>query len=375
MLPGFKRYSKYKRQILTLCILAIAMHASAQQLVYDLRQEWIYFSPENKGFLPFDEQNLQNKVISFRLADPEFNQFYLSIFVIEKSYLFYGTKLIATIPAGVTNLKIDSLRNTLGDRQPFITIYGHKLLPQLITEVRTQPLSPGKVLSYQPIRYVNEFSNFFYFSTTLIFLLFVFLKTQFSELAGQYLLFQRTFKVKTIDELIYKIPYLRFPNIFFIAIISSMVGFATLSFMYFYPEQILFLGINPSVSTFWILILNWLEISGLVLILTILKYFLTIAMSSLFSLNIANIHFASSLRLLLSFSFLLMFLTLILYFLIGLLSLPIYLLIILLAILSMQLILFFKLSLVTTHTLLYIIVYLCATEIIPIIVLFKILTS
>lgn len=375
MLPGFKRYSKYKRQILTLCILAIAMHASAQQLVYDLRQEWIYFSPENKGFLPFDEQNLQNKVISFRLADPEFNQFYLSIFVIEKSYLFYGTKLIATIPAGVTNLKIDSLRNTLGDRQPFITIYGHKLLPQLITEVRTQPLSPGKVLSYQPIRYVNEFSNFFYFSATLIFLLFVFLKTQFSELAGQYLLFQRTFKVKTIDELIYKIPYLRFPNIFFIAIISSMVGFATLSFMYFYPEQILFLGINPSVSTFWILILNWIEISGLVLILTILKYFLTIAMSSLFSLNIANIHFASSLRLLLSFSFLLMFLTLILYFLIGLLSLPIYLLIILLAILSMQLILFFKLSLVTTHTLLYIIVYLCATEIIPIIVLFKILTS
>lgn len=375
MLPGFKRYSKYKRQILTLCILAIAMHASAQQLVYDLRQEWVYFSPENKGFLPFDEQNLQNKVISFRLADPEFNQFYLSIFVIEKSYLFYGTKLIATIPAGVTNLKIDSLRNTLGDRQPFITIYGHKLLPQLITEVRTQPLSPGKVLSYQPIRYVNEFSNFFYFSATLIFLLFVFLKTQFSELAGQYLLFQRTFKVKTIDELIYKIPYLRFPNIFFIAIISSMVGFATLSFMYFYPEQILFLGINPSVSTFWILILNWIEISGLVLLLTILKYFLTIAMSSLFSLNIANIHFASSLRLLLSFSFLLMFLTLILYFLIGLLSLPIYLLIILLAILSMQLILFFKLSLVTTHTLLYIIVYLCATEIIPIIVLFKILTS
>lgn len=375
MSPGFKRYSKYKRQILTLCILALAMHASAQQLVYDLRQEWVYFSPENKGFLPFDEQNLQNKVISFRLADPEFNQFYLSIFVIEKSYLFYGTKLIATIPAGVTNLKIDSLRNTLGDRQPFITIYGHKLLPQLITEVRTEPLSPGKVLSYQPIRYVNEFSNFFYFSTTLIFLLFVFLKTQFSELAGQYLLFQRTFKVKTIDELIYKIPYLRFPNIFFIAIISSMVGFATLSFMYFYPEQILFLGINPSVSTFWILILNWLEISGLVLILTILKYFLTIAMSSLFSLNIANIHFASSLRLLLSFSFLLMFLTLILYFLVGLLSLPIYLLIILLAILSMQLILYFKLSLVTTHTLLYIIVYLCATEIIPIIVLFKILTS
>ena len=375
MLPDFKRSSKFKYQILTICMLTMAIHASAQQLVYDLRQEWVYYSSQNQGFLPLDEQNLENKVISFRLADPEFDQFYLSFVVKEKSYLFYGTKLIATIPAGITNLKIDSLRNTLGDNQPFITIYGEKLLPQLITEVRTQPLTPDKVLSYQPIRYANDFSNFFYFCATLIFLVFVILKTKYSELAEQYLLFQRTFRIKTIDELIYKIPYLRFPNILFIALFSSMVGFATLSFMYFYPEEILFLGINPSVSTFWILILNWIEISGLVLILTILKYFLTIAMSSIFSLNIANIHFASSLRLLLAFSLMLMFLTLILYFLIGLVSLPIYLLIILLAIISIQLILFFKLSLVTSHTLLYIIIYLCATEIIPIILLFKILTS
>lgn len=375
MLPGFKRFSKVNRQILTLFVMAMATHVSAQHLVYDLRQEWVYFSTENQGFLPLDEQNLENKVISFRLADPEFDPFYLSIVVTEKSYLFYGTKLIASIPTGITNLKIDSLRKALSDSQPFITIYGDKLLPQLITEVRIQPLSPDKVLAYQPIRYANEFSNFFYFCATLIFLLFVILKTQFPELAEQYLLFQRTFMVKTIDELIYKIPYLRYPNILFIAIISLIVGFATLSFMYFYPEEILFFGINPSVSSFWILVLNWVEISGVVLILTILKYFLTIAMSTLFSLNIANIHFASSLRLLLSFSFLLMFLTLILYFLIGMVSLPIYLLIISLAIVSMQLILFFKLSLVTTHTLLYIIVYLCATEIIPIIILFKMLTG
>ena len=375
MLPDFKRYTKFKPQILTICILAMAMHVSAQQLVYDLRQEWVYFSPENHGFLTLDDQNLENKVISFRLADPEFDQFYLSFVVKEKSYLFYGTKLIAAIPSGITNFKIDSFRNILGDSQPFITIYGNKLLPQLITEVRTQPLTPDKVLSYQPIRYANDFSNFFYFCTTLILLLFVILKTQFPDLAEQYFLFHRTFRVKTIDELIYKIPYLGYPNILFVAVISSMVGFATLSFMYFYPEEILLLGINPSVSTFWILVLNWAEISGIVFILTVLKYFLTVAMSSIFSLNIANIHFASSLRLLLSFSFLLMLLTITLYFLIGLVALPIYLVIIILAFASMQLILFFKLSLVTTHTLLYIILYLCATEIIPIIFLYRILTS
>ena len=375
MLRGFKHLSKLKHQILTFCLLVMALHVSAQQLVYDLRQEWVYYSPENQGFLPLDEQNLETKVISFKLSDPEFDQFYLSLVVTEKSYLFYGTKLFATVSAGITNFKIDSLRNSLSDNQPFITIYGNKLLPQLITEVRTQPLTQDKISSYQPIRFANEFSNFFFLSATLIFLLFIILKTQFSELADQYLLFQRTIRVKTIDELIYKIPYLRTPNILFIAFISLMIGFSTLSFMYFYPEEILFLGIHPGESTFWILMLNWLEISAIILVLTVLKYFLTIAMSSLFSLNIANIHFASSLRLLLSFSFIIMFLTLIQYFLIGLVPLPIYLVIILLGVLSIQMILFLKLSLVTTHTLLYIIVYLCATEIIPIVILFKILTS
>ncbi len=375
MLPDFKQYSRFKCQIITFCMLAFTTNLFAQQLVYDLRQEWVYFSDGNQGFLPLDEQDLENKVISFKLADPEFDQFYLSLVVSEKAHLFYGTKLIATIPVGISNFKIDSLRKALGDRQPFITVYGDKLLPRLITEVRTQPLTEDMVSPYQPIRYANEFSNFFYFCATLIFVVFVILKTLFPELAEQYLLLHRTFKLKTIDELIYKIPYLRFPNILFIIHISIMMGFAILSFMYFFPEEILFLGINPGVSTFWILILEWLEISVLVMILIMLKYFLTIIMSSLFALNLANIHFASFLRLILSFSFLLIFLTFVLYFLIGVVSLAIYLIIIILAIIAMQLVLFFKLSLTATHTLVYIIVYLCATEIIPLIVLFKILIS
>ena len=374
MLPDFKQSLRVIHLLITLCILAMPTQLSAQQLVYDLRQEWVYFSPEHQGFLPLDEQDLENKVISFKLADPEFDQFYLSVVVTEKSYLFYGTKLFATIESGITNLKIDSLRQVFDDTEPFITIYGDKLLPQLITEVRTQPLTSDKLSAYQPIRFANDFSNFFYVGITFILLVFVVLKTQVPELAEQYLLFHRTFRVKTIDELIYKIPYLRTPNILFIVFISLMLGFATLSFMYFYPEEVALFGINPSASTFWLLILNWVEISGLVLGLILIKYFLTVLMSSLFSLNIANIHFASSLRFLLSFSFVLMFLTLVLYFFIGLISLPVYFLIVLLGILAMVLILFFKLTLVTTHTLLYIIIYLCATEIIPIVFLFKILT-
>jgi Domain of unknown function (DUF4271) len=375
MLPGSKKNLNYKQQLLTIFIMVIALQVSAQQLVYDLRQEWVHFSSEDQGFLPLDEQNLANKVISFKLADPEFDHFYLSCAVTEKSYLFYGTKLFATIPAGVTNFKIDSLRRALGDSQPFITIYGNKLLPQLITQVRTQPLDPDKVSSFQRIRFANDFSNFFYFAATIIFLVFIVLKMKFYELADQYLLFQRAVKVKTIDELIYKIPYLGVPNFLFIIFMSLMLGFVTLSFTYFYPEEILFLEINAGVSSFGYLILNWLEISALILVLIVLKYLFSIALTSIFALDIASIHFASFLRLLFWFSFLLVFLILVQFFAIGWISLTIFLLILLFGVILMQIILFFKLSLVTTHTLLYIIVYLCATELIPILILFKILTS
>lgn len=84
MLPDFKQYFKFKPQILTLVFFVVAMNVSAQQLVYDLRQEWVYFSAENQGFLPLDEQNLQNKVISFKLVDAEFDQFYLSLVVLKR---------------------------------------------------------------------------------------------------------------------------------------------------------------------------------------------------------------------------------------------------------------------------------------------------
>jgi len=344
---------------------------SAQQLVYDLKQDWIYYNAENQGFLPLDKHNIENRAISFALEDPEFDQFCLTLVVAEKAYLFYRTKLLATVLAGTTNYKIDSLKNMLGNDKPYLTIYGNNLLPQLITEVRTLPTNKNGRAVYQPIRFINNFSNFFYLSLTIILFLLVILKTRFSDLADQYLLFQRSLRIKTIDELIYKIHYLRFPNILFIAAISIMFGFVALSFMYFYPGQLSILNINPVASTFSMLVISWLEISGILFLALVLKYLLTLFISSMFSLNVASIHYASSLRLLFPLAIVLIILTLFQFLSVGLVTQPVYWIIFLFGLLIMEVILLLKLSLVTTHALIYIIVYLCATELIPIVFFIK----
>jgi len=372
MLPDF---NSYKKSLLVFLLLTtFGFRASAQQLVYDLKQNWVYYNFENHGFLPLGQQDLHNKVISFKLSNKEFDKFYLTLVVPQKSYLFYRANLISTLKRGTTSFSIDSLKKAINNKQPTLTIYGNKLLPELKTEVRTQPTDNNEVSLYQPSRFTSSFSDFFYLALTVIIIFFVILKTRFAELTDQYLLFQRAFKFRTIDELIYKINFLGIPNIFFIFLISLILGFVTLSFMYFYPGELAILGIYPGVGLLSILVLYWLEITAIILVIFIAKYFLMILLSAVFTLKITSIHFAAFLRLIFYLSFILLIITSFQFVIIGVLPKSFYWSVLLFGLVVIELIIFFKLTLVSTHTLIYNIIYLCATEIIPIVFLFKFFT-
>lgn len=375
MLRSFKFLPLNNRLIIGLWLAFASVPTFGQQLVYDLRQDWVFFNEESQSFLPVEDQNLSLKTISFRLRDSEFNQFYLTILLKKKAHLFYRTKLIATLPAGSTSLKIDSLRRELGDLQPMLTIFGDNLLPELSVRVMTKSIPNNRPPSYQPIRYANDFSNFFYLILTLIVGFFVVLKTRFPELTDQYLLFYRAIRMKTLDELIYKINFIAYPNILFIAFIGMVFAFVVMSFMYFFPGIISILDINPGVIPFWRLVLGWTEISVLVGVLLVLKFFLTLLASSIFSLKTASVHFASFLRLAMVLALSLLLLIIIQQTMLGELPQFIYWGILLGGLLGIEIILYLKLTIGTSHTLLYIILYLCATEIIPIILLLKFITE
>jgi len=361
--------------LLLLGILLLPGQGFSQQLIQDLQQDWLMYNAEYNGFLPVDLQNLETEIINFSLENDELDPFYLVIGVRDEAHLFYRDKLISTLEPGYTSFAIDSLKEALGSESPFLTIYGHLLLPYLETAIYTSPLPHDSMERYEPVRFANAFSNFVYSVTTLILIFFILLRVWMSEVVEQYLLVPRSLRLKTIDELIYKIPYLRSPNIWFLLFLASLFAYATTIFMYFYPNELHFFGWHPTSASYGKLLLFWGLITVVIFIGIILKYVLTQIVASLFGLSIANIHYASSLRLIVLLGLLLALMGLS-QFLFGIqFSENYYWSVLVISLVIIELILYFKLTLVTSYTLLYIIVYLCATEIIPVIFLFKLYTA
>lgn len=366
---------KLRKILTTAFFVVLAFAADAQYLVRDLAQDWLEYNQEEKGFLPVDQQKLETEIINFSLSTAELDPFYLVIGVREEATLFYQDKLIATLHPGYSSFKIDSLKSALGDSKPFLAIYGSQLLPYLETAVYTSSKPVDSMTIYEPVRFANSFSNYVYTVATVILLFFVLLRVRMSEVTEQYFLIQRSIRFKTIDELIYKVPYLRSPNIWFLVFIASLFGYSTSIFMYFYPNELHFFGWNPLSSGYGDLLLFWVLVTLVIFIGLVLKYLLTVMISSLFGLNVTNVHYASSLRLILLLGLILASLSF-LQFTLGV-NVPemVYWMILIVSLIIIELILFFKLTLVTTYTLLYIIVYLCATEIIPVVFLFKLYTA
>ncbi len=375
MWPGFKLFGRQRVLPALVALVLWGAPVQAQQLVYDLHQDWVYYNNRHQGFLPIDENNLAHHAISFAVDDPEFDPFYLAIGVSHKAYLFHRSRLIATLPPGITSFKVDSLRQVLADPGLFLTIYGQRLLPGLTTEVRTAAVFQSKTPPYEPVRFANHFSNFFYLGGVVLALMFVVLKIIYPDLMHQYLLFQRGLRIKTIDELIYKISFLGFPNIFFLAFLSLVLGFVIMAVLYLFPGTLTVMAINPGGMGFGRLLVSWLQISGVLLLALAGKHLLALLVASAFDLKIANYHAASSLRLTFMLAFILLALVSVQFILVGHLAANIYGVTLLLAVITLWVILFFKLTLLTSHTLLYIFVYLCATEIIPLAILLKYITG
>lgn len=367
--------NKILKLSVTILFILLTVSSQGQQLVYDLKQEWVNYDSESKGFLPVNDKDYELNTIGFSLDNPGIDQFYLSIYVNSQAYLFYGADLITTLPRGTTNLKIDSLKNVLSDASPFFTIYGNGLMPSLKTEIRSDYHVFQETMAVTPIYYSGDFTNFFYIAATLLILFFVILRTRFADLAEQYLLVDRAIRGKTIDELIYKIEYIAFPNAYFLMLISMTLSLTAISFMYYFPGEMTILGIKPGVASLTGLFLSWGKLAAVIFILLVIKYLFTRFLSNVFDLKISNIHYASSLRLILMITIIVFLITVVQFFFVGVLTPVFFWLVVLVSIVIMIQIIFFKLSLVTSHTLLYIIVYLCATEILPTVFLLKFFTT
>ena len=354
----------------SISVLAGFNNLSAQNVIHNLEPEWVYYDEDAQGFLPAVLQSGQGRTISFPLAVDDYSQFYLRIGLKDSAYLFHGNQLLSRISPGTTYFKIDSLDRFLTGVNPLLTIYGKNISRDLSTAIVNNMDSP---VAFTEARVLNgQFRNFFVLVGVFLLMVLVILRSMFPDVFGQYTDLLRLVDLKTMDELIYKLRFFSPPNIYFIVFISMTIGWSMIAFNERHPAIISPGLIDLAGDTMKSYLLEWLKLSALIMLIFLAKYFLLYLFSKLFAFNTLSVHFASYLRLVFWAS--LIFGVLIIideYFLVPFLVHVIYIGTLVFTFLRITLV-FLRLMRLESHTVLHLLLYLCATELIPFVFIYKV---
>lgn len=350
-------------------LLFMSISVFGQQVVHDLEPEWVYFDIDNQGFLPAVMEVGAGSAISFELPTDDYGQFYLRLILGEEAYLFHNNQLVLGLPQGTTYLPIDSLRDALKVANPMLTIYSEYLSKGLSTSVVES--RGGEVVLVSDRAKDAAFNDFFILAGVILLVGFVFLRLAFSDVFNQYADFLRIFDLKTIDELIYKLHFFGRPNIYFQILVSLLVGWSLIAFHHSYPTVLnndLFKGEGDSFSG---LVFTWLKLSSFSFALLLLKYIIIYLSSSLFAFNSVNVHYASHLRLVFWLAILVASFTVVNYFFYQTAIVHVIFLGTMFLSVARIILIFLRLLRITSHTVLHLLLYLCATEIIPFVFIYK----
>jgi|GEM_PF-4326705 len=351
-------------------LICLSYTAKSQQIIYDLKQEWVTYDEQVKGFLPTELSGQGHHSISFGIPENKYDNFFLQIHVKRAAYLFCSDVLVQPLTAGNNLIRIDQLKKVCGPGHLFLTVYSGESIMDLNTYVvsAATPVIENNTLT--PLR-SHGYMNAFIIINILLLSSFVIVRFSYPDVSRQYLFLGRIISFRTIDELIYKIGPFSVPNIWMIVWISAVGGVCVISFVHANGLLALAGLLNKLPESFVGYILRWLGVSLALFILFFLKYLIVNLFSYVFAFKTGNHHFAGHLRL--------SFLIVVIVFIMSLgnelsvghpyLSL-LTTVTILLSVLRIF-ILFFKLSSQSTSTVIHLILYLCATEFIPLILVFN----
>ena len=340
-----------------------------QQLVYDLTPDWVYFDSDDQGFLPAIMEKGEKSAVSFTLPASEFDKFYLRIIVNRPAYLFHDMQLVKKLPLGTSYLKVDSLKTSLNSNTPLLTIFSNDLSSGLSTVIVD---TPGKEESIaEEVVKSADFNNFFVLSATLLMAMLVLLRILYSEVAGQYFTLLRVVDIKTMDELIYKLRFFGVPNVYFILLMSMITSWIVIAFNHNHPAIINPELFDAAATSFSSYMLSWFFLTLVATCIVFFKYAIISLFSYLFEFKTAGIHFASHLRIVFLSLIVLAALTFADYFILSKnIESILYWGVLFLTLLRIIL-LFLRLLRLTNHTVLHLLLYLCATEIIPFVFIYK----
>ena len=359
----------------TFLILLIPSDLLAQEAVIvekDLRSLWKIFDEENKIFVE-PATNKKVKSILWQLNLDEEIGGWMEVSAPANSYLLLNRRYLGLID-GTMALDIDSISQVLNRSSLEFTVYRKEGISpsQLQTHLYIrETTSKGRVFTREPNR---DFLDFFVTASFLVLLFLGILSRRFPRDTSDYFSFLRSLSFRNREEtLISTRPFNR-TNVLFIIFNSALIGFLIVAMVQLTGGKVYFLLAERN-SHFWQLIISWLFASGIVFAYVLIKYLLINIFSGLFRLgDFRYIQHFNSVRYTLG-SFLLLFLVAGITFLAsrteGMDIYLIYIRVLVILLAVRILVLFFKLRDHSLYKNFHLFSYLCGTEIIPFVILYK----
>jgi hypothetical protein len=273
-------------------------------------------------------------------------------------------------------LRIDSLVRIVSNRPSWVAIHQDKVNER---DLRTQIVSRGftqRVTELSAgLRPYSHLRDFVVIAGFLIIILFVLAIRLNSKLASDYFSMRAIVTARDADDSQASARLTGGSNVQFYVLCSLLIGFYLLIILYHLPSEYA-LPVSFQAKGFWSMWGQWLKLSGIVFVGLIAKLMIIVALTRLFGMRgMARFHFFNWIRLLLVIAGVAT-VVLFMYF-IGRGDRPEYYVTFLLALIIILVIwivmAFFKLSGRSGHSMFHLFSYLCATELIPLLITVKVL--
>lgn len=339
----------------------------------DLRSEWMTFeegSYKPLGDIPFIDRN----TLYFELVPNKYPGAYLRLKSDKPYFVFVNGKVSGEFRGDVV-LSIDSLARKVYSQGYWIAIHQKNINERDLTTEIISKQRPSVVATDTQIKPHSDFRDFVVISGLIIILLFLLALRLNPKLAADYFSASRIFSAREAEDSQSSARLTSSSNVQFYILCSLLIGFYLLIILRNLPPQYA-LPIRFHASGFWMMWWQWLKLSTIIFYVFLLKIVIIFSLTRLFGMRgMARFHFFNWIRLLLVV-FGTATIILFMYFISRGDSSDFFVILLFLviaALIAWIVVAFFKLSGRSEHSMFHLFSYICATEIIPLLITVKVL--
>lgn len=379
---------RFYRFIFTFLLLAVfspAEKAIAWQddghIEFDLESEWLVYNSRLDSYAPFINRSaFSGNTISFVLKRDDYERGTLRICFQEGSSLFIEQKIIDVFSkSACQTYNVDSLFREFDQDDLFFTVYNKTFdLDKITTHILQKvDVSAGEEIisgQYFSARNKGSFKNFYILALLIFLVLLSFAYNLNPRNFRQFWSLRKIIDFKLTYDKVHGLRVMNWANLIIVFAHCMLIAYLLMVVFHLLGDPIVFLKTNveSTLLSLW----KWLMLSAIVFVVVMMKYFLIKILANLMQFReMENIHFFEFIRI--SIFIYVLALIVVLFNILSFYnpqSTRLEWIIFGVAILSVVriILLYFKFLRLTTFRNFYLFSYLCTTEILPLIIGFKI---